>query len=117
MRYPDSLPAGGTIGCIAPSFGCNIEPYRSAFDNALKTVKLKGSDVKTLINLFTTSLNVTKDAINDEIYIDGVKLEMDKEYLVATIDYLFDKGTDQVTTGILFKDILVDRVEKDQTIK
>lgn len=94
------------------------------FDNALKTVKLKGSDVKTLINLFTTSLNVTKDAINDEIYIDGVKLEMDKEYLVATIDYLFDnkdypfyKGTDQVTTGILFKDILVDRVEKDQTIK
>lgn len=85
---------------------------------------MKGSDVKTLINLFTTSLNVTKDAINDEIYIDGVKLEMDKEYLVATIDYLFDnkdypfyKGTDQVTTGILFKDILVDRVEKDQTIK
>ena len=42
MRYPDSLPAGGTIGCIAPSFGCNIEPYRSAFDNALKTWQQMG---------------------------------------------------------------------------
>lgn len=94
------------------------------FDNSLKNVKLKGSDVKTLINLFTTSSNITKDAVNDVIYINGEKLEMDKEYLVATIDYLFDnteypfyKGTELPTTGILFKDILVDRVEKDKTIK
>lgn len=34
MRYPKFLPGGGTIGYMAPSFGCNIEPYLSAFKNA-----------------------------------------------------------------------------------
>ena len=36
MRYPKYLPEGGTIGFVAPSFGCNIEPYRSGFENAQK---------------------------------------------------------------------------------
>lgn len=35
MRIPDSLQKGGTIGFAAPSFGCNIEPYKTAFDNAV----------------------------------------------------------------------------------
>ena len=39
MRYPDFLKEGGTIGFAAPSFGCNIDPYKSAFDNALKRFK------------------------------------------------------------------------------
>ncbi len=34
MRYPQFLTDGGRLGFIAPSFGCNIEPYKSAFDNA-----------------------------------------------------------------------------------
>lgn len=34
MRYPSFLQKGGTIGFVAPSFGCNTEPYRTAFDNA-----------------------------------------------------------------------------------
>lgn len=36
MRYPKNLEKGGTIGFLAPSFGCNIEPYRSAFDHSLE---------------------------------------------------------------------------------
>ena len=36
MRYPKCLPAGGTIGFPAPSFGCASEPYSILFDNALK---------------------------------------------------------------------------------
>ena len=36
MRYPEPLRKGGTIGFIAPSFGCAIEPYESRFKNALK---------------------------------------------------------------------------------
>lgn len=36
MRYPEFLNKNGTIGFVAPSFGCNIEPYRSAFGNAQK---------------------------------------------------------------------------------
>lgn len=31
MRYPNFLQPGGTIGFVAPSFGCSIEPYRSGF--------------------------------------------------------------------------------------
>ncbi|MCU6761690.1 L%2CD-carboxypeptidase A [uncultured Roseburia sp.] len=36
MRYPEFLKENGTIGFVAPSFGCNIEPYRTAFDHALE---------------------------------------------------------------------------------
>jgi len=36
MRYPKFLPENGTIGFVAPSFGCNIEPYRRAFNHALE---------------------------------------------------------------------------------
>ena len=45
MRYPKNLPLDGTIGFVAPSFGCNIEPYRTAFDNALKIFQKKGHKI------------------------------------------------------------------------
>ena len=46
MRYPKFLPRGGTIGFLAPSFGCNIEPYRTAFDQAAK--KWQGMGYRTV---------------------------------------------------------------------
>ena len=42
MRYPEYLQDGGTIGFVAPSFGCAIEPYKSCFDNALVFFEKKG---------------------------------------------------------------------------
>ena len=36
MRYPKPLQKNETIGFVAPSFGCAIEPYYSAFQNSLK---------------------------------------------------------------------------------
>ena len=45
MRYPGFLSEGGTIGCIAPSFGCNIEPYHTAFLNAQRKWKEMGYQV------------------------------------------------------------------------
>ncbi len=42
MKYAKFLPKGGTIGFVAPSFGCNIEPYYSAFLNAQKKWKRQG---------------------------------------------------------------------------
>ena len=42
MRYPKYLPEGGTIGFVAPSFGCSIEPYRSGFVNAQKKFEALG---------------------------------------------------------------------------
>lgn len=42
MRYPKHLQDGDTIGFVAPSFGCNIEPYHSAFDHAQKKLQEMG---------------------------------------------------------------------------
>ncbi len=46
MRYPKHLPEGGTIGFLAPSFGCNIEPYKSAFQNAQAKFQTLGYNIK-----------------------------------------------------------------------
>lgn len=37
MRYPEFLKKSGTIGFVAPSFGCNTEPYKTAFEHAKRT--------------------------------------------------------------------------------
>ena len=42
MRYPEYLPAGGTIGFVAPSFGCVMEPYRAWLENACRTFEKLG---------------------------------------------------------------------------
>lgn len=42
MRYPAFLPPNGTIGFVAPSFGCATEPYKSAFLNAQEKWKEEG---------------------------------------------------------------------------
>lgn len=47
MRYPEFLRQGGTIGFVAPSFGCAAEPYRSAFDHALDNFHRMGYQTKT----------------------------------------------------------------------
>ena len=47
MRYAPFIKPGDSLGYIAPSFGCSIEPYRTCFDNALK--KWEGSGYKTVL--------------------------------------------------------------------
>ena len=42
MRYPAFLKDGDTIGFTAPSFGCNIEPYHTAFLHAQEVFLQKG---------------------------------------------------------------------------
>ena len=42
MRYPKFIRPGDTLGFPAPSFGCNIEPYRTAFDHAQEVLRQKG---------------------------------------------------------------------------
>lgn len=95
------------------------------FDNVLKTVDLKGSDVRTLVSKsdFVMSANVYINRTTGQIYINNELLDNDKVYSVATIDYIFDKptnpflgGTNISNTGILFRDILIQTVEKDKTI-
>ncbi len=42
MKYPKFLTEKGTIGFVAPSFGCNIEPYRTSFDHAKERFRRLG---------------------------------------------------------------------------
>lgn len=46
MRYPEFLKEKGTIGFVAPSFGCATEPYASAFTNARKHFERLGYGIK-----------------------------------------------------------------------
>lgn len=52
MRYPAFLKEGGTVGCIAPSFGCTITPYRELFQNACERLRGKGFKVNCGENCF-----------------------------------------------------------------
>lgn len=42
MRYPKYIEENGTIGLVAPSFGCAFEPYKSCFDAAIERFKGMG---------------------------------------------------------------------------
>lgn len=45
MKYGLFLKEGGTIGLVAPSFGCTFEPYTSCMDEAIKRFKALGYSV------------------------------------------------------------------------
>lgn len=46
MRYPAFLKENGTIGFVAPSFGCATEPYKSAFLNAQRRWREQGFGIQ-----------------------------------------------------------------------
>ncbi|MDE7298357.1 MAG: LD-carboxypeptidase [Lachnospiraceae bacterium] len=52
MRFPTFLKENDTIGFVAPSFGCNIEPYRSAFENACRNFQNLGYQLEFGPNCF-----------------------------------------------------------------
>lgn len=52
MRYGKFLKENGTIGFIAPSFGCTTEPYKSAFENALSKFKEMGYETAVGANAY-----------------------------------------------------------------
>lgn len=52
MKYGKFLPENGTIGFVAPSFGCNIEPYKSAFVNAQKVWEKAGYSLSLGPNVY-----------------------------------------------------------------
>ncbi len=45
MRYPGFLKENGTIGFIAPSFGCATMPYSACFDRTIEVFKGMGYEV------------------------------------------------------------------------
>jgi 2',3'-cyclic-nucleotide 2'-phosphodiesterase (5'-nucleotidase family) len=84
------------------------------FDNIIKTVRLKGSEIKSLIASFSASDRYIRP---NTTFLDDVY------YKVATNDYLFDKvdypfiqGEDIVNTGILIRDIFIDELERQKAL-
>ena len=55
MRYPKFLEEKGTIGFVAPSFGCATEPYYTAFQNALKKWKEMGYEAHLGPNCYASN--------------------------------------------------------------
>ena len=54
MRYPKFLKENGTIGFVAPSFGCAIEPYHTAFKHALSKWEAQGYKTNLGENCFAS---------------------------------------------------------------
>lgn len=70
MRYPEFIKKGDTIGFVAPSFGCNTEPYRSAFGRALENFRNMGYGCATGPNCYAgdgIGISSTPDKCGREI--------------------------------------------------
>ena len=95
MRYGKFLPENGTIGFVAPSFGCNIEPYRTAFDHAAEVWTKKGYHLDYGPNVYEGS----------GIGISNTPLKCAEEfnqwYLSRDNDVLLSCGGGELMCGIL----------------
>ena len=69
MRYPEFLSEGGTIGFVAPSFGCATEPYKTAFGMTIKRFEKEGYTVELGPNCYQDNailiINTPKERVND----------------------------------------------------
>ena len=61
MRYPKFLPEKGTIGFVAPSFGCATEPYYTAFLKGLLITRLQGHEIRSDIALISNMARIIKN--------------------------------------------------------
>ncbi|MGL5244908.1 MAG: 5'-nucleotidase C-terminal domain-containing protein, partial [Sarcina sp.] len=126
LRKP--LPAGNiTVGDM-----WEVMP----FDNTLVTMKLKGSDLKRVIEhgimnedigwvqfhglkVYYDSSKEYGNRITSMRLLDGTKVDMNKEYTVVTNDFMYAKGdnydftgaTEVLDTGIAIRDALIDKLQ------
>lgn len=70
MIYPEFLKEKGTIGFVAPSFGCGTEPYKTAFGNAIRKWKEDGFLMDIGPNCYATEgvgISNTKEKCGQEL--------------------------------------------------
>ncbi len=87
------------------------------FDNEVKTCTLSVSNIKKLYENNSLCMSDNVEVIGNDLYING-EIATKTEYSVAAIDYIFDnknypflKSKDQVITGVLFRDYLIQAVK------
>lgn len=98
MRIPKFLESSGTIGFVAPAFGCNMEPYRSGFDAAQKTFAALGHTMILGPNCYEGSgigISNTPPKCGEEINTFFAKQEVDVllscgggELMCEVLDYI-----------------------------
>lgn len=88
------------------------------FDNTIKLVKLTGQQIINVTKSTEINYSDTLD-LKGRNWINGKDLVLTDLYSVAAVDYIFDKpeypftsGENIEQTGILFRDVLIDTLEK-----
>ncbi len=76
MRYPEFLKKNGCIGFVAPSFGCNIEPYKTAFGHALDKFEKMGYRTELGPNCYEgCGIGIQQYAGKMRTGVDGILLQ------------------------------------------
>lgn len=102
MRYPQFLNPNGTIGFVAPSFGCATEPYKSAFDNAQRKWEAAGYKLQLGPNCYAQEgigISSTPQKCGEELWTSYCSKENDciiscggGELMCEILDYVdFEK--------------------------
>lgn len=95
MRYGKFLEKKGTIGFVAPSFGCNIEPYRTGFQSAQERFKNLGHQIWLGENCYEgcgIGISNTPEKCGQEL---------EKAYLSGESDVLISCGGGELMCEIL----------------
>ena len=95
MRFPKRVPQGGTIGFVAPSFGCSIEPYRSSFDASLKMWEKAGYRTELGQNCYAS------EGIGISSTPESCGRELTESYVNHTSDALISCGGGELMCEIL----------------
>lgn len=94
MKDVPFLKENCTIGLVAPSFGCTIEPYKSRLENAIKNFEKLGYKIK-VSKLCYTNLKV-ESAPAKERANEFMRMWLDDE-----VDFIFSVGGGEVMIEML----------------
>ena len=95
MRFPEFLKKNGTIGFVAPSFGCNREPYKTSFEHALEKFHSMGYQTTLGPNCFEGS------GIGISNTPEKCAAELNKMYLSDEADAIISCGGGELMCEIL----------------
>lgn len=95
MKYGKALKEKGTIGFVAPAFGCATEPYKSCFENALRIFTEDGYKVDLGPNCFLAE----GIGISNDPRLCGE--ELSKNYMSKSNDVLISCGGGELMCEIL----------------
>lgn len=84
MRYPDFLKSNGTIGFVAPSFGCATEPYITGFNRALDRFKGMGFGIELGSNVYEAcGVGISNTPLKCGHELNEMYLSQDNDILIS----------------------------------